>query len=118
MRTFLIILLVLLSFQWVQGQQSAEEPKVGEILVVGPYYGIEYDHIHFPKLNLVLKRGGLGNWTSLRGTKVFVKEKYQNSDGETFAVLERTDGRRFLKVIPSVTTSFKQALESGELRRL
>jgi len=118
MRAYILIVLALFSLLGAQAQQDSKAPELGEILLLGTYDGMEYDHVHFPKLNFVLKRGGIGNWTSLPGTRVVVREKYQNSDGETFVVLERTDGLRFLKVIPSVTCSFQQALESGELRRI
>ncbi|MEN8798593.1 MAG: hypothetical protein ABF293_05055 [Flavobacteriaceae bacterium] len=118
MRPYTLIFLALFSLQWTLAQQETKAPKVGEIFILGSYNGLEYDYVHFPKLNIVLKRGGIGNWTSLAGTKVVVKEKYQNGNGETFTVLARADGRRFLKVIPSVTSSFERALETGELKRI
>jgi hypothetical protein len=118
MKAYFIFLLALLSFTGVHAQQESPEPKIGELLIMGSYDGMEYDHVHFPKLNFVLKKGGIGNWTGLRGTKVVIKEKYQNNMGETIAVLEPADGRRFLKVIPTVTTSFDKALANGELKRL
>ncbi len=118
MRPYLIIFLVLFSLQWTQAQQDSKNAETGEILIIGSYDGMDYDHLHFPKLNFILKRGGIGNWSNLRGTKVVVKEKYQNSSGETFAILEPADGRRFFKVFSSVTASYEQALANGELKRL
>ena len=95
-----------------------EEPQIGEVLVMSSPDGNGFDHVHFPKLNIIMKRGGVGNWTSLRGTEVVVKEQYPNNEGSNFVVLERKDGRKFFKLLPTVTASFNKALESGELKKI
>lgn len=98
--------------------QNMEEPQVGEVLLMSSQDGNGFDHVHFPKLNFIMKRGGVGNWTNFRGTKVVVKEQYPDSEGSKFVVLERADGRKFFKLLPSVTASFNKALASGELKRI
>jgi hypothetical protein len=118
MRLLIFTLFLIFSAQWMQAQDNPNEADIGDFLVLASDDGNAYQHVHFPKLNFILKAGGIGNWSSIRGTKVVVTDKYQNSQGETFVVLERADDLRFFKVIRSVSSSLDQALAKGELKRL
>jgi len=76
----------------------------------------QYKHIDFPRLNIIIKRGGLANFKSVEGNKVVVTSVKDKKDGTTQIKLKRTDGGRFFGSHSTVAADFKDAIGSGELQ--
>ena len=113
------ILLSLIVFSWYTMFTPDYEPQeiqVNDVLVIEEPSGADFKHIHFPRKNFIIKRGGIANLKSLKGTKVVVDD-ISYKDGVTLITISRMDGRKFFRAFPTVTAKFESALEAGELRR-
>lgn len=114
------ILLSLIVFSWFTlftPEHELQEIKVNDVLIIQEPSGADFKHIHFPRKNFIIKRGGIANLQSLKGTKVVVEDISYAKDGATLITMRRMDGRRFFRAFPTVTAKFESALEAGELRR-
>lgn len=94
------------------------EVAVGDILEVGKPESTQYEHIEFPKPNFIIKRGGLANYKRVEGNKVMVTSIKEKKDGTLRIKIKKTDGSRFFGSHWQVAANVKEALESGELRRI
>ena len=113
------ILLSLIVFSWFTlftPENELQEVKVNDVLIIQEPSGADFKHIHFPRKNFIIKRGGIANLKSLKGTKVVVDD-ISYKDGVTLITISRMDGRKFFRAFPTVTAKFESALEAGELRR-
>ena len=113
------VLLSLIVFSWFTlftPESELQEIQVNDVLVIQEPSGADFKHIHFPRKNFIIKRGGIATLTSLNGTKVVV-EDVSYKDGATIIILSRMDGRKFFRAFPTVTAKFESALEAGELRK-
>ncbi|MBD0851507.1 hypothetical protein [Maribacter arenosus] len=117
MRKFIFITTFLCCLGWVKAQEDVPLIDKGTVLILGePSSGINYQHIHFPKRNFILKRGGIADFKQLIGEKVEVHQiEYAGTD-KTKIVLKRKDGRRFFRFFPNVKADFEKALALGELK--
>jgi hypothetical protein len=120
MKQLFISLALFLSFSLsVSGHEknsSQEKPKVGDTLIVLENTGENYKHINFPRLNLIVKRGGIASYKSVYHTKVVVTEVIENTTGRFDVKLERVDGKKFFNHIRSVKANYEKALAKGELK--
>lgn len=98
------------------GQQSQDNsPKIGDVLIINAPTGQTYDHIKFPKLNIVVKRGGLANYKSVYGEAVIIKNILTKKDGKVYIQLESQNGKKFFGFLKTVNADYNKALETGEL---
>jgi len=68
-------LLITLSFIIVSFLCFAQnQPKVGDVLIVKEQSGQFYNHISFPKLNTLVKRGKIASYKSVYNSKVVIEE--------------------------------------------
>lgn len=88
-------------------------PKKGDVLVVNHQSGQKYNHIDFPRLNFIVKRGGLANYKSVHGIHVIVKEVVE-TDGNTHVILERKDGKKFFGFLKDVKANYTKSINSKE----
>jgi len=91
------------------------DPQVGDILVISEPNAHMYRHIDFPRLNMIVKRGGIASYKSVYGNEVVVRAIEENPDGTTEVILERRNGKKFFRHLKSVKADFNKAIESGEL---
>lgn len=94
-----------------------EKPKVGEVLVVKENKGEKYNHIDFPRLNFLVKKGHKASYKSVYGVEVVVVEVLENKYGRVDVKLERTDGKKFFNYKKTVTANYEKALAKGELKQ-
>lgn len=90
------------------------DPKVGDVLKINTPKNLNFKHIDFPKLNQVVKRGGIANYKSVYGELVII-EKINNKNGEVQVVLARKDGKKFFGFQKYVTADYNESIEAGEI---
>jgi hypothetical protein len=93
------------------------DPKVGDVLKITTPKHVAFNHIEFPKLNFIVKRGGLPNYKSVYGELVIVK-KVTNEDGSIHVLLERKDGKKFFGFLKQVSANYTESIEAGEIVRV
>lgn len=117
-----LLMIVLFSFTAIHAQNGntvqANEVKVGEVLQIGKPTSWKYNHINFPKANLIIKQGGIANYKVAEGHKVVVTSIEEKKSGGLAVTLKRQDGGKFFGNRTSVTANLEKALASSELQRV
>lgn len=114
-----IALLVSFSFNSFAGNLlGSQNPAVGDVLIIAKNKGETYRHIDVPRLNMIVKRGGIASYKSIYNAKVKITEVSENEYGKTFVKLERVDGKKFFNHKKSVLAHYENAISSGELKRI
>jgi hypothetical protein len=98
-------------------QENIDIVDKGAVLTLGQVSGSSYQHIDFPRKNIIIKRGAIANFNNLQGRKVVVEE-VSSLNGKTTVILKRQDGRNFFRFWPTVTADIERALAKGELKML
>lgn len=93
------------------------EPKVGDVLVVNATSNTKYNHVFFPKLNFIVKKGNLATYKPVHGTEVVVKD-VENKNGNTYVILEKKDNSKFFGYVKQVKANYSGSLNSGELSKM
>lgn len=94
--------------------QDDYDLKVGDILTITKDTNTPFNHLHFPKANFIIKRGGIADFKALNEMKVKIEEI---SEGNT-AKLIPLEGRKFFNRYTYVNANLKKALENNELKLL
>ena len=118
---FFIVLLVLgtISINAQNAKQvMQEEIEVGDILQIGEPDASRFQHIEFPRPNFIIKKGGIANYKRVEGDKVVVTSIKETKNGTIEVQIKLANGGRFFRTHNVVTADLKNALESGELRRI
>lgn len=115
MKKILICLSVLFSIELIQAQTNPDFIEKGTVLTIGNVNASSFQHIYFPRKNIIIKRGGIPNFYHLEGKKVVVDYVLSKKES-TIVVLKRADGRNFFGYYPSVKADLKKAIEKGELK--
>ncbi|MGI9541161.1 MAG: hypothetical protein ACR2MI_03785 [Flavobacteriaceae bacterium] len=75
MRNYIFIALLLSLFSEIIYCQSSETiVSVVNVFLIRNEHPTSYKHINFPKANLIIKRGGIFNYSSIKGAKLVVTE--------------------------------------------
>ncbi len=99
-------------------QDSGSEPiQEGTILTIAQPASAEYQHIHFPRKNFIIKRGGIANLKSVYGKKVEVVSYTYTNEGDTQVTLKRLDGKKFFRNFSTVDAHLEDAIKAGELKK-
>lgn len=98
-----------------QAQQLQVPVNQGDSFTIKNPASSEFQHIHFPRKNFIIKRGGIADMKSVYGTEVVVTSVNLTNKGNTEVTLKRQDGRKFFRNFPEVTADLEQALQAGEL---
>lgn len=89
-------------------------PKVGDVLIVKAPSSQFYNHIAFPQLNMLVKRGKTASYAPVIGNEVVVEEVFAKKD-KTYVVLKKNDGTKFFGLYSNVKANYQNAIDSGEL---
>lgn len=100
----------------LQAQQVGATVNEGDVFTISDPSGPEFNHLHFPRKNFIMKRGGVPDMKKVKGLQVVVTAVDSNN-GKTRVTLERRDGGKFFRHYRTVDASLDQALASGELTR-
>ena len=117
MRKTTIVIAFLLSIGMLQAQENPDIIEKGTVLTLGKVAASSYQHIDFPRKNIIIKRGAIANFNNLEGRKVVVEE-VSSLNGKTTVILKRKDGRNFFRFWPTVSSDIEMALLKGELKIL
>lgn len=89
--------------------------EVGDELVIGKPSAQVYQHVHFPKTNFIIKKGGIPNYKALEGSTVKVTKVDKDQNGNTKITLKKVNGKKFFNSITIVSANFEKALEGKEI---
>ena len=92
------------------------EPKVGDVLIVKQPSNQYYNHVDFPKLNILVKRGKIASYKSEFESEVVIQDVKTKSNGDTYVVLSKKDGSKFFGLKTKVKANYNKAIEAGELK--
>ncbi|WP_295180702.1 hypothetical protein [uncultured Christiangramia sp.] len=106
----------LVSYQ-VNATNIDTNPEIGDRLLIQSPENTTYTAVNMPKLNFVVKKGGVANYKSVQNTLVEVVKISQNKEGENIVTLQRVDGAKILGLKKSVSANYDQALQIGELKK-
>ncbi|MDA0177741.1 hypothetical protein [Mesoflavibacter profundi] len=110
----LLLLLSFLTMSFVVNAQT--EPKVGDVLIVKQPSNQYYNHVDFPKLNILVKRGKIASYKSEFESEVVIQDVKTKSNGDTYVVLSKKDGSKFFGLKTKVKANYNKAIEAGELK--
>ncbi|MDO6605184.1 hypothetical protein [Arenibacter palladensis] len=114
-----LFMLATLSINAQSGRPEVlKEVKAGDILHIGRPDAPSFKHIDFPRANAIIKSGGIANYKKMEGVKVVVTDVKEKKDGTLHVKIKRTDGQRFFGIHSVISADLKDALDSGELRRI
>ncbi len=113
-KTLIIVILSALTISFTT-RKEAQDVQVGDLFTIEAPSAREYQFIHFPKKNIIMKRGGIADMDLVKNVEVEVVSVTYTQDSKTLVTLKRTDGGRFFKSLFSVKAELEGALESGEL---
>jgi hypothetical protein len=93
------------------------DPKVGDVLKIKQPKTVSFKHIDFPRLNFIVKRGGLANYKSVYDELVVVK-KVTDNNGNIHVTLERKNGKKFFGYLKQVNANYTASIEAGEIAKV
>ena len=94
------------------------EPKIGDVLIINSTSNSKYNHINFPQLNTIVKRGNVANYKSVHGKRVVVKDVINTNNGNTKIVIENEDNTKFFGFVKQVEADYNKSISSGELSKI
>jgi len=118
MRNFTFCILFVLSVFFLKAQQNEHgNIQKGDIFTIEVPSASDYQHLHFPRKNFIIKRGGIADMKTVLGKKVKVMDYTYTSSGSTEVTLKRLDGKKFFGKFPTIKAGLEDALSSGELTK-
>jgi len=116
MRTITFCMFFVFSVSLLQAQQTQQiNIQKGHVLTIEGPSASDYQHVHFPRKNFIIKRGGIADMKTVLGKKVEIIDFTYTSDGSTEVTLKRQDGKRFFRKFPTIKADLEDALSTGEL---
>ncbi|OMP31596.1 MULTISPECIES: hypothetical protein [Mangrovimonas] len=113
---YTLIFALFLNFNSFSATSNIQDSVViGDVLTINTPESQTFKDIDFPKLNLVVKRGGVASYNSVDNVPVVVSEIKADKNGNTIVVLKRQDGKKFFNQYKEVSANLQDALASGEL---
>ena len=116
MRKITCCILFVLSVSLLQAQQKQQfNIQKGAVLTIEGPSTSDYQHVHFPRKNFIIKRGGIADMKTVLGKKVEIIDYTYTSDGSTEVTLKLVDGKKFFRKFTTVKADLEDALSTGEL---
>ncbi|MDN3664185.1 hypothetical protein ACFFU1_08555 [Algibacter miyuki] len=94
---------------------AQETPQVGDQLMVNGPSNQFYNHVDFPQLNFLVKRGKIANYKSVKGNHVEISHVETDKNGTQYVTLKKKDGGKFFGYLNSVKANYNKSINSGEL---
>ncbi|ALJ03916.1 hypothetical protein APS56_01565 [Pseudalgibacter alginicilyticus] len=118
MKKLCLLLLLATSFTFANNSNPQNTPQIGDVLVINAPSNNAYKHVDFPKLNTIVKRGGIATYKGVIGKHVVVKKVNTQNDGSTEVVLESKNKDKFFRFLKTVKADYHKSLESGEISKI
>jgi len=116
MRKSILIMAFLAAIPMLPAQETSQILSEGDVVIIGSPKGSNYQHLDFPRKNIIIKRGAIANFNNLIGLKLVVERIETDKNGNTEAVLKRKDGLNFFRFYPRVKADMEKALAEGEIK--
>ncbi|MDT0676583.1 hypothetical protein [Autumnicola musiva] len=114
MKQLLLLAILIISFSSFQAQEK-ETIEVGTIVNLEKPSGPDFNYIHFPKPNFIIKQGGIVNYNREFNQPVEIIAIKTKKDGTRQVRLKRTDGRKFFQSHRSIVANIDKAIKAGEI---
>ncbi|MGH1384856.1 dihydroorotase [Kordia sp.] len=114
MKKYLFLAVIFSFFTSVIYAQNSDV-KVGDVYVIGKALNNNYKHIHFPKTNFIIKKGGVASYKNIKGEKVTVTSIDKKKDGSVIATIKLTSNASFFNSHKYVTVAIDEAIRQKEL---
>ena len=120
MKTVLAALYFFCGVTLLQASTTTEidDLEVGSVLMIGSPSANLYEHIELPRMNFIIKKGGIPNYKTLFQSKVVVSKMQVMPDGSKVVHLKRHNGKRFFNSHSYIKAKLKEAIDTEELVRL
>ena len=116
MRYYILIVFLCSVFSSVTySQHSKAIVKVGDTFIIGETNNDKYTHIHFPKANFIIKKGGIANFNAIQGKKVKVTSIQEDKNGDLIAKIKLNSENYFFNSHKYVTVNIIKAIKEEEL---
>jgi len=109
------IVFILICFGCFFMSTAQQQPEVGDELTIQKPYNQAFNHIKFPKLNILTKRGKVANYKSVYGNAVVIEAVTTKTDGVIEVILKKKDGSKFFGYLSKVKANYTKALETKEM---
>ncbi|WP_299530913.1 hypothetical protein [Ulvibacterium sp.] len=116
MKAVVFSLVFMLAGFTAMAQDTSDLVEIGDVMSINVPENGNFEHIHFPRKNVIIKRGAIADMKSVHGNEVLVTNIKIKSNGNTVVTLKRKNGRKFFKHFPSVKADLENALTKGELK--
>ena len=90
--------------------------QVGDTMQLKEPISGEYTYVKLPRLNFIIKKGGIPDIKQLYGEEVLIAEIKSTKNDATKIKIKRKDGKKFFNVLPSVTVLLEDALGADEIK--
>lgn len=118
MHKVFLFVMVFIAIPILSAQAPSTALDEGDLVTLDIPLGSEYQHLDFPRKNIIIKRGAIPNFNNLIGEKLVVARILTDKYGRTRALLKRKDGLNFFRFYPSVTADLEKALADGEIKAI
>ncbi|WP_142786240.1 hypothetical protein [Changchengzhania lutea] len=117
MKTLTLILFFCINYVVASNTEALTQdlPEIGDVLIINKPSGHIFNHISFPRLNFIVKRGGLASYKTVLGNQVIVKDVIIEDNDVVYVVLERKKGKKFFGFLQHVKADYSKSLDSGEI---
>ncbi|WP_458627129.1 hypothetical protein [Winogradskyella sp. PC D3.3] len=109
------VIFTILCFAFVLTASASNNPKVGDILTIKTQSVQGFNHIDFPKANILIKRGVVTAYKSVNNETVVIDKVETTDNGSTTIILKKKDGSKFFGFLNNVKANYVKAINSGEL---
>lgn len=96
-------------------QQNTSSVNPGDRYRIGIAVNDNYNHIHFPKNNLIIKKGGVVDYEKVKNALVEVVSTKTDDNGNTIATIALVSKGRFFNSHKYVTVELEGALKNKEI---
>ena len=106
----LIFTILCFGFYFLAPAQNA--PQIGDELIINATETNAYNHIKFPKPNILIKRGVVTRYKSVSNETVVISDVITKKDGSSYVVLKKKDGTKFFGFLSKVKANYNKAIEA------
>lgn len=111
---FVLVTLTIFLLSGSSFGQDNYDLKAGDVLAITKETNTPFNHLHFPRANFIIKRGGIADFKTLDGMKVKIEEISEDNTVKLIPL----DGKKFFNRLTYVNADLEKALESNELKLL
>lgn len=115
-----LILTLLLSFftGLIYAQNTDTNIKIGDVFYIAEVDNNNYEHIDFPRSNFIIKKGGIPNYSSVKGENVEITSINEKKNGSLIATIKLTSRKSFFNSHKYLKVDIENAIKNKELVKI